>query len=246
MRIILFITTLLTLLVPTIVQAQDSDNDGLSNQREDYFYTDKYDKDTDNDGYPDGLEIKEGYSPHEKNTTLGGHDLDQDRVNDWVEQWFNTDLNQKDTDQDGYSDFTEIMAGYYPTSDKNKKVFKRKLLVNKNKQKLYVVVDGIKIVSYPVSTGLVSMPTPNGKFDIDRKIDTAVYSGADYYYPNVKWNLQFKPHYYLHGTYWHNQFGKKPMSHGCVNMREKDAKEIYQYFDNGDTVEIIGETPHRT
>ncbi len=32
----------------------------------------------------------------------------------------------------------------------------------------------------------------------------------------------------FHGTYWHNNFGTW-MSHGCVNMRNEDAKWLYRW-----------------
>jgi len=38
----------------------------------------------------------------------------------------------------------------------------------------------------------------------------------------------------FHGTYWHDNFGS-PMSHGCVNMRNADAKWIYRW-----TMPVIG------
>lgn len=32
----------------------------------------------------------------------------------------------------------------------------------------------------------------------------------------------------FHGAYWHNNFGLQ-MSHGCVNMRPKDAKWLFRW-----------------
>lgn len=234
------ITIIILVFSPSIVFAADTDNDGLSDQKERYYYTDINNKDTDNDGYSDGEEVKKGFSPHEKNLKMHEHDYDNDGLNDWAESWFNTDLNATDTDKDGYSDFTEVMAGFSPTSKKNNKVIDRKILVDKSSQYLYIKAGGIKIKKYPVSTGLPSMPTPSGTFKIERKLDTALYSGPDYHYPDVKWNLEFKPRYFIHGTYWHNDFGKKPHSHGCVNMRTSDAKTVYRFFDEGAKVEIKG------
>lgn len=47
-------------------EGADDDNDGLSNQIEDAFGTDKNKQDTDNDGYSDKEEILAGYSPNGK------------------------------------------------------------------------------------------------------------------------------------------------------------------------------------
>ncbi|MDL1894672.1 L,D-transpeptidase [Anaerolineae bacterium CFX7] len=41
--------------------------------------------------------------------------------------------------------------------------------------------------------------------------------------------------YAIHGTYWHNNFGR-PMSHGCVNMTLADAKWFYQWASVGTLV----------
>jgi len=40
--------------------------------------------------------------------------------------------------------------------------------------------------------------------------------------------MYFYRDYGLHGTYWHNDFGR-PKSHGCVNMRTKDAKWLFEW-----------------
>ncbi len=43
--------------------AQDSDEDGLSDDMEILYKTDKNNPDTDGDGYTDGEEVKNGYDP---------------------------------------------------------------------------------------------------------------------------------------------------------------------------------------
>lgn len=95
----------------------------------------------------------------------------------------------------------------------------------------------------PVSSGKLSTPTPLGEFEIMRKVPVVHYKGVDYDLPNTKWNLEFKRTYYLHGAYWHNQFGIRPMSHGCVNIAYKDVEKLYTFLDVGDKVKIVGKTP---
>ena len=48
--------------------------------------------------------------------------------------------------------------------------------------------------------------------------------------PGVPWTSFFKfpGGYAFHGTYWHNNFGIQ-MSHGCVNMRNEDAKWLFRW-----------------
>jgi lipoprotein-anchoring transpeptidase ErfK/SrfK len=85
-----------------------------------------------------------------------------------------------------------------------------------------------EVFSALVSTGIASMPTPLGEHQIYRKIRSQVMSGPGYYLPNVEWVSYFVKGYAIHGTYWHTNFGH-PMSHGCVNMTNDDAKWIYEW-----------------
>ena len=50
-----------------------------------------------------------------------------------------------------------------------------------------------------------------------------------YELPGVPWVSFFhKDGYAFHGTYWHDNFGRK-MSHGCVNMQNAAAKWLYRW-----------------
>lgn len=234
------------LMTPVFVYAADRDNDGLSDEQEAYYLTDPTDPDTDADGHADGLEIRAGYSP------LGGigvrmheHDADNDGLNDWLEDWFGTNLGAGDTDGDGVGDYEEVVRGYSPTSSTLEKQFDQHITVDLSQQRVYLYTDGVKIHNFPVSTGNPGTPTPVGEFSVRRKIDIKPYIGVDYYLPNVTWNMEFLPMYYLHTAYWHNDFGKRTHSHGCVNMREADAKVLYDASFVGMKVNVIGETPKR-
>jgi lipoprotein-anchoring transpeptidase ErfK/SrfK len=59
-------------------------------------------------------------------------------------------------------------------------------------------------------------------------------SGAPggYSLPGVPWTSFFVPEtgVAFHGTFWHNNFGVQ-MSHGCVNMRNADAKWLFRWSD---------------
>ncbi len=46
---------------------------------------------------------------------------------------------------------------------------------------------------------------------------------------------QFYQGYGIHGTYWHDNFGT-PMSHGCVNLRNDDAKWFFEFSEVGTPV----------
>lgn len=90
-----------------------------------------------------------------------------------------------------------------------------------------------------VSTGLPYFPTPKGEFRIWAKVRATRMEGGTgrYYYnlPNVPYVMFFENDlingyrgYGLHGTYWHNDFGKVH-SHGCVNLPTPVAEKLYYW-----------------
>ena len=92
-----------------------------------------------------------------------------------------------------------------------------------------VAYEGIRpIRAFIVSTGLSRTPTVTGEFRIRIKVRTQTMSGPGYYLPNVEWVQYFYDEYAFHGTYWHNNFGQ-PMSRGCVNMTNEDAKWLFDW-----------------
>jgi lipoprotein-anchoring transpeptidase ErfK/SrfK len=91
--------------------------------------------------------------------------------------------------------------------------------------------------TFVVSTGLPGTPTVTGQFSIYLRYDSQTMSGPGYYLPGVQWVQYFYQGYALHGTYWHNNFGR-PMSHGCVNMTNDDALWMYQWADYGTLVNV--------
>lgn len=171
-------------------------------------------------------------------------DSDHDGLSDATEQQLGTDPHNSDSDGDGYKDGEEVDHGYSPLSPKaDRSLATRGVEVNLDRQELYYFMNKVKVRTFPVSTGLPDTPTPIGQFKIGIKIPLARYVGRDYDLPDVKWNLQFKPRYFIHGTYWHNKFGIQAMSHGCVNMSEDDAERVYTFLQKGDGVKIFGKTP---
>ena len=109
--------------------------------------------------------------------------------------------------------------------------------VDLSEQRMYAYEQGYLVKSFLISSGLPATPTPPGEYHIQRKIYSHLYSGPGYYLPNTLYNLQFRPHYYLHGAYWHNNFGH-PMSHGCVNISYANAEWLYNWMDEGDLAVI--------
>lgn len=224
--------------------ATDTDGDGLSDDLELRYGTSSNAFDTDGDTFSDFEEIQNGFSPLVKGEKLlEPIDTDSDKLLDWQEYLFGTNVENADTDGDGFTDFDEVMGGYLPTEVATSTRTARKIIVDRTKQQLHYLVNNIRIVSMPVSTGNPVTPTPKGEFTIQRMVPVMRYVGAGYDFKGVQWNMQFKKHYYLHTAYWHNDFGKRTRSHGCVNMRQADAGLLYKYVSIGMPVSIIGETP---
>ncbi len=107
--------------------------------------------------------------------------------------------------------------------------------VNLSKQRLTAYVGNTPVFSASVSTGLPRTPTVVGRFRVQTKLRATTMSGPGYHLPNVPYTMYFYRGYAIHGTYWHNNFGR-PMSHGCVNMRTGDAAWVYNWAPIGTTV----------
>lgn len=172
-------------------------------------------------------------------------DSDKDGLGDEIELKLGTDPQDVDTDGDSYSDGEEVFNGYNPLVGENDQSVGRRVEVDLNTQQMKYYFNDILVGTAPVSTGKIGTDTPTGKFSIIRKLPVYRYVGPGYDLPNTKWNLEFKRSFYLHGAYWHNQFGIRPMSHGCVNIGYKDAEKIYKFLKVGDNVKITGKTPRR-
>jgi len=109
-----------------------------------------------------------------------------------------------------------------------------------------------------VSTGLPWFPTPTGEFRIWIKLRATKMEGGSgkyyYYLPNVPYTMFFANDqvpswrgFGLHGTYWHNDFGRVH-SHGCVNLPTSVAEKLYYWVgpnlgDNQWSVRATPENP---
>lgn len=102
---------------------------------------------------------------------------------------------------------------------------------------LWLGNDAIKSVL--ISSGKAATPTEIGEFAVYSKVPEMTMTGTiagDYFYvPNIKWVSFFDGGEAFHGTYWHHNFGH-PMSHGCINMTEADAKTLYDFAPIGTKV----------
>lgn len=100
------------------------------------------------------------------------------------------------------------------------------------------------VLDTPVSTGIPNMPTsngvpsatPSGRFRVSVKMPSKHMGDGEltddpeaYELLGVPWVSFFhSTGVAFHGTYWHDNFGRM-MSHGCVNMRNRDALWLYRW-----------------
>ena len=113
----------------------------------------------------------------------------------------------------------------------------REFVVVLSAQMAYAYEDGVLQYSALVSSGLPDTPTVQGDFKIKRKVRSQSMSGIDYDLDNVEWVMYFYAGYAFHGTWWHYNFGT-PMSRGCVNMTNADAKWFYDFGEIGTPVHV--------
>lgn len=114
--------------------------------------------------------------------------------------------------------------------------------VDLSDQRLTLLQDEAAVLSCPISSGKAGWNTPTGYFDVyakDRMIDMASTPEAVEFYrvPEVPFVLWFHGSYSIHGTYWHNEFGR-PRSHGCINAPMDAAEFIYDWAPVGTPVNV--------
>ena len=102
-------------------------------------------------------------------------------------------------------------------------------------EQMVVAYEGdLPVRAFIISSGLPGTPTVTGTFRIRTKVRSQTMEGGDpalhnyYNLPNVQWVQYFYADYSFHGTYWHNNFGH-PMSHGCLNMTNADARWLFDW-----------------
>ncbi len=119
----------------------------------------------------------------------------------------------------------------------------KRIEVSLSTQTLTAFEEDKPIFQTKISSGLpgkvvpAGTKTPAGDFHITSKtpskhMGSIQASGAPdlYILPGVPWTCFFiyETGVAFHGTFWHNNFGV-PMSHGCINMRNEDAKWLFRW-----------------
>jgi lipoprotein-anchoring transpeptidase ErfK/SrfK len=112
------------------------------------------------------------------------------------------------------------------------------ILVSTFRQRIFAYEDGRLVRSHLVSTGLPDTPTVLGDYKVKVKFQADDMSGPGYFLPKVPYTMYFFQGYAIHGTYWHNSFGR-PMSHGCVNLPTDEAKWFFDWAEVGTPVKVV-------
>lgn len=114
------------------------------------------------------------------------------------------------------------------------------IYINLEKQQLSAFEGTNQVMQTFISSGKWN-PTPVGNFHVWTKLRATRMAGGEgadaYDLPNVPYVMYFYSDYGLHGAYWHNNFGHK-MSHGCVNMRIVDARDLFNWAEIGTPVSV--------
>lgn len=104
---------------------------------------------------------------------------------------------------------------------------------------LVAYVGAQPVFAVPISPGAAGLGprghvTPPGTFAVYTKALSWDMSGVERGQPwkvdEVPWVAFFKDNYALHGTWWHDDFGR-PRSHGCVNLPAAAAKRLFDWLD---------------
>lgn len=113
----------------------------------------------------------------------------------------------------------------------------KQIIVDLSDSRIYAYENGNMVFTALGSMGLPATPTVQGDFTVQREVRSQTMSGPGYWLPNVEWVLYFYRGYAIHGTYWHSNFGQ-PMSHGCVNLTNEDARWFYEWATIGTPVRV--------
>jgi lipoprotein-anchoring transpeptidase ErfK/SrfK len=112
------------------------------------------------------------------------------------------------------------------------------IVVSTGDQRIYAYENGSLVHSHLVSTGRQVTPTVMGDYNIYVKYVADDMAGPDYFLPQVPYVMYFYQGYGIHGTYWHNSFGRV-MSHGCVNLPVEEAQWFFNWAEVGTLVRVI-------
>jgi lipoprotein-anchoring transpeptidase ErfK/SrfK len=129
---------------------------------------------------------------------------------------------------------------------------RRQILVSVPDRMLAVIEASKVIRTFPVSVGASVSPSPTGELQIVGRL-----ANPTYYHPGVvipagadnpigpRWIGLSQKGFGIHGTNHPESIGHAA-SHGCIRLRNRDIKQLFEMVRVGDVVEIRGERDQQT
>lgn len=128
-------------------------------------------------------------------------------------------------------------------------VFNLQVVIKLSKRRVYVYQHDQEIASYPIAVGKKGWETPQGDFSVIQKIDAPSWQNpwtgkvipAGPNNPLGERWIGFwtdgKNFIGFHGTPGEHLIGQA-VSHGCVRMKNKDVKALFEHVELGTTVKV--------
>ena len=117
------------------------------------------------------------------------------------------------------------------------------LVADLTNKRMYAYEKSTLVNTFRISAGAPATPTAIGQFAIYSKVRAqdmrgSNADGSSYFQPNVEWVNYFFGGMAIHGNYWRPDywFGQINSSHGCIGLRNPDAKWIYEWAPVGTPV----------
>lgn len=237
---------------------RDTDGDGLPDKFEDAVGTDPNRSDTSENGYDDRTEISNGYDPLKKEGKLPWDEELARRhagkiflqVEGSGEAWY---IDPKDNLRYFLGDPADAFLVMKRTArGLSEDVFAKlrgkeadlpkRIEVDLAAQELSYFWGGVEMGAHPVSTGKPATPTSPGRYLISNKADKA-WSPLGLWMPY--WMGLDSGKIGIHQLpYWPNGYREGehhlgiPVSHGCIRLGIKPAKEVYEWAEVGTPVLI--------
>lgn len=112
-----------------------------------------------------------------------------------------------------------------------------------------VEVNGVVRRTLPVSLGKPSAPSSNGTHIVSEKHENYLMDSSTFglpvdaeggYETNVKWAVRISNGgEFLHAAPWSvGDQGRRNVSHGCINMSDADARQVFGLLKKGDVVQV--------
>lgn len=169
---------------------------------------------------------------------------------EWYKILFSNELAYPERVTSDWYVSSEFVKLFLHEGDKNSEIdiistTTKTITIDISEEMLYAYDGDVIFMKEAISTGLEFTPTPKGTFSIFKMTPSRFMQGPIkgvseqiYDLPGVPWNLYFtKDGAVIHGTYWHDHFGK-PWSHGCVNLSTENAKKLYEWAEIGTKIVV--------